>query len=82
MAEDDQVTELKLELKEWENTWAAEHDGRKPSREDIKANPEIAAKYKAYSKLRKASSSSSLPTEPPARSNPLKTPTKQPAPPP
>ncbi|KAF8449713.1 DNA replication/checkpoint protein [Terfezia claveryi] len=42
---------LRLELKQWETTFAAEK-GRKPSREDIKKAPEIAAKYKEYSKLR------------------------------
>ncbi|KAJ9148667.1 DNA replication/checkpoint protein [Pleurostoma richardsiae] len=43
---------LRSELKQWENAWAKEHAGKKPSREDIKQNPEIAQKYKTYNKLR------------------------------
>lgn len=32
---------LKQELKVWEKDFAATNEGRKPSREDIKKNPEI-----------------------------------------
>lgn len=32
---------LRLELKQWENDWVKTHDGKKPSRADIKANEEI-----------------------------------------
>lgn len=44
---------LKNELKIWEKQFAADNEGRKPSREDIKANANIAAKYKQYNDLRK-----------------------------
>ncbi|KAL8854039.1 MAG: hypothetical protein Q9221_001162 [Calogaya cf. arnoldii] len=43
---------LRLELKEWEKSFAAANGGRKAGREDIKQHPEIAAKYKIYNKLR------------------------------
>lgn len=32
---------LRQELKAWENQFAAANNGKKPSREDIKKNPEI-----------------------------------------
>ena len=32
---------LRLELKEWEQSFAAAHQGRKAGREDIKQHPEI-----------------------------------------
>ncbi|KAF8424095.1 DNA replication/checkpoint protein [Tirmania nivea] len=51
MASTEYAQNLRLELKQWETTFAAEN-GRKPSREDIKKAPEIVAKYKEYSKLR------------------------------
>ncbi|KAL8788464.1 MAG: hypothetical protein Q9213_001687 [Squamulea squamosa] len=43
---------LRLELKEWEKTFAISNGGKKAGREDIKQHPEIAAKYKLYNKLR------------------------------
>ncbi|TID22322.1 dihydrolipoamide dehydrogenase [Venturia nashicola] len=43
---------LRQELKVWEKTFSTDNGGRKAGREDIKANPDIAAKYKEYSKLR------------------------------
>ncbi|KAJ9165154.1 DNA replication/checkpoint protein [Coniochaeta hoffmannii] len=43
---------LRAELKQWETSWAKNHDGKKPSRDDIKQNPDIATKYKSYNKLR------------------------------
>ncbi|GAD99392.1 hypothetical protein NFIA_068050 [Paecilomyces variotii No. 5] len=52
-------TALRAELKEWERTFAAANGGKKAGREDIKQNPEIAAKYKAYSRLRSEESSAS-----------------------
>jgi len=33
--------DLRLELKEWETTWAKNHNGRKPGRDNIKQHPEI-----------------------------------------
>ncbi|OAA77316.1 DNA replication regulator SLD2 [Akanthomyces lecanii RCEF 1005] len=44
--------ELRADLKKWESDWAAGHNGSKPSRQDIKDNPNIAAKYKEYNKTR------------------------------
>ncbi|KEY65376.1 hypothetical protein S7711_04273 [Stachybotrys chartarum IBT 7711] len=44
--------DLRGDLKKWENDWAGAHDGRKPGREDIKRNPDIAQKYKDYNKIR------------------------------
>ena len=35
---------LRLELKEWEQSFAAAHHGRKAGREDIKQHPEIGQK--------------------------------------
>lgn len=37
----ERITTLRQELKAWEKTFAASHDGRKAGRDDIKANPEI-----------------------------------------
>ncbi|KAL1859401.1 hypothetical protein Plec18167_006644 [Paecilomyces lecythidis] len=54
-----QSTALRAELKEWERTFAAANGGKKAGRDDIKQNPEIAAKYKAYSRLRAEESSAS-----------------------
>lgn len=38
---DDLAKGLRLELKEWEQSFAAAHQGRKAGREDIKQHPEI-----------------------------------------
>ncbi|KAL9101927.1 MAG: hypothetical protein Q9163_002865 [Psora crenata] len=46
--------ELRQSLKSWEGSFAACHNGRKPSREDVKQHREIAEKYKDYNKLRAA----------------------------
>ncbi|KAL2865867.1 protein sld2 [Aspergillus lucknowensis] len=43
---------LRAELKEWEREFAAANGGRKAGRNDIKQVPEIAAKYKEYSRLK------------------------------
>ncbi len=32
---------LRVHLKTWESTWAKENGGKKPSRADIKNNPDI-----------------------------------------
>ncbi|RYO94576.1 hypothetical protein DL766_001940 [Monosporascus sp. MC13-8B] len=44
--------ELRTELKRFEGNWAKQNDGRKPGREDIKQNPDIAKKYKQYNQVR------------------------------
>ena len=36
---------LRLELKEWEQSFAATHQGRKAGREDIKQHPEIGQRH-------------------------------------
>lgn len=43
---------LRVELKSWEKEFAAANSGKKASRDAIKQNPEIAAKYKEYNKVR------------------------------
>ncbi|KAL5359765.1 DNA replication/checkpoint protein [Aspergillus floccosus] len=47
-----QSANLRTELKEWERAFAAANGGRKAERSDIKKVPEIAAKYKEYSRLK------------------------------
>ncbi|PLB52773.1 hypothetical protein P170DRAFT_353068 [Aspergillus steynii IBT 23096] len=49
---------LRAELKEWERAFAAANEGRKAERNDIKQVPEIAAKYKEYSRLKSLEKSS------------------------
>ncbi|KAJ0426285.1 DNA replication/checkpoint protein [Aspergillus carlsbadensis] len=50
---------LRAELKEWERGFAAANGGRKAGRNDIKQVPEIAAKYKEYSRLKAEESTAS-----------------------
>ena len=40
-AHEKQSHDLRLELKKWETKWAKNHNGKKPSRDDIKQNPDI-----------------------------------------
>ncbi|KAI4718212.1 hypothetical protein E4T48_05528 [Aureobasidium sp. EXF-10727] len=44
---------LRVELKTWEKQFSVQHGGKRPSREDIKSNAEIAAKYREYDRLRR-----------------------------
>ncbi|KKK23071.1 hypothetical protein ARAM_006603 [Aspergillus rambellii] len=53
-----QATNLRAELKEWERAFAAANGGKKAGRNDIKREPEIAAKYKEYSRLKSLEASS------------------------
>ena len=46
-----QADSLRASLKDFEKSFSASHDGRKPSKNDIKANADIAASYKQYQKL-------------------------------
>ncbi|OJJ79701.1 protein sld2 [Aspergillus glaucus CBS 516.65] len=46
------ATDLRAELKEWERAFSAANGGRKAGRHDIKNNPDIAAKYKAYGRMK------------------------------
>ncbi len=45
-------TTLRTKLKDWEKSFAASHDGRKPGKDDIKANLELAETYKEYNRVR------------------------------
>ncbi|CAK46797.1 hypothetical protein M747DRAFT_267975 [Aspergillus niger ATCC 13496] len=54
-----QSASLRAELKEWERAFADANGGRKAERSDIKKVPEIAAKYKEYSRLKALETSSS-----------------------
>ncbi|GAA5922024.1 hypothetical protein JCM3775_003467 [Rhodotorula graminis] len=47
------MADLRNELKEWERAFKASHD-RAPTKDDIRLQPSIAAKYKEYNKLRAA----------------------------
>ncbi|GKT55593.1 DNA replication regulator SLD2 [Colletotrichum tofieldiae] len=47
-----QSQQLRAELKSWETSWAKSHEGKKPGRDDIKRNADIAQKYKQYNKVR------------------------------
>ncbi|KAI1758720.1 DNA replication/checkpoint protein [Hypoxylon sp. FL1150] len=44
--------QLRADLKRFEAEWASSHDGKKPTRDDIKKNPDIARKYKRYNQAR------------------------------
>ncbi|KAJ3086951.1 hypothetical protein HK102_012104, partial [Quaeritorhiza haematococci] len=46
-----EIKRIKKELKEWEHTFA-EREGRKPSKQDIAQDKDIARQYKAYAKLK------------------------------
>ncbi|OJI83737.1 hypothetical protein ASPTUDRAFT_190184 [Aspergillus tubingensis CBS 134.48] len=59
-----QFTNLRAELKEWERAFADANGGRKAERSDIKKVPEIAAKYKEYSRLKALETSSSTDKNP------------------
>ncbi|KAJ5668169.1 uncharacterized protein N7477_006739 [Penicillium maclennaniae] len=48
----DQAVAVRATLKVWEKEFASTHGGRKAGRDDIKQNPEIAAKYKEYTRLK------------------------------
>lgn len=47
-----QSKELRVKLKDWELEFAKSHGGAKPTRDDIKANPQIASFSKRYHRLR------------------------------
>ncbi|KAL7276281.1 hypothetical protein RUND412_000747 [Rhizina undulata] len=46
------MLKLRQELKEWEHAFALAHNDRKPTRDEVKKDAKIAAKYKEYNKLR------------------------------
>ena len=43
---------LRAELKNWENDWAKEHQGKKPARNDIKQNLDIGRRFFCLSRPR------------------------------
>lgn len=47
-----QADAVRATLKEYEHTFAVEHSGRKPSRDEIKGNKTIAASYQRYQTIR------------------------------
>ncbi|KAK6520410.1 DNA replication regulator sld2 [Arthrobotrys conoides] len=49
----DRLRHLKLKIKAWEKDFAIRNDGRPPARQDISANPKMAARYSEYQKLKK-----------------------------
>ncbi|KAJ1324460.1 DNA replication and checkpoint protein [Microdochium nivale] len=59
--------QLRADLKRFETDWAASHAGSKPSRDDIKANPDIADAYKKYNKVRDILSGKVPPPKKPAK---------------
>ncbi|KAI8938266.1 DNA replication regulator sld2 [Plenodomus lindquistii] len=59
--------ELRQDLKAWEKQFAAQNEGRRAGREDIKANAEISQKYKEYNKLRGRLSGKPEPSTPSKR---------------
>ncbi|OLN94300.1 DNA replication regulator SLD2 [Colletotrichum chlorophyti] len=63
-----QSQKLRADLKSWESSWAKSHDGKKPGRDDIKRNPDIAQKYKQYNKVRDILSGKIIP---PSKEEPL-----------
>lgn len=51
-----QSTDIRVQLKQWENDFAKDHHGKKPGRDDIKGNPEIGMSLFAVFPSRHASS--------------------------
>ncbi|KAI1099468.1 DNA replication/checkpoint protein [Jackrogersella minutella] len=49
---EEETKQLRADLKRFETDWANRNAGSKPSREDIKENPDIARKYKKYNHFR------------------------------
>ncbi|KAF3158442.1 regulatory particle non-ATPase [Orbilia oligospora] len=49
----DRLRHLKRKIKAWEKDFAVQNDGRSPARQDISANPKMAARYSEYQKLKK-----------------------------
>ncbi|KAF2819784.1 hypothetical protein CC86DRAFT_449813 [Ophiobolus disseminans] len=64
---EDRCNVLRLDLKVWEKKFAAQNNGRKAGRDDIKANENISNKYKEYSKLRGKLSAQVAPQTPSKR---------------
>ncbi|KAH7064696.1 DNA replication/checkpoint protein [Macrophomina phaseolina] len=65
----DQCNAIRVDLKAWEKEFAKSNGGRKAGRADIKANQDIAARYKEYHRLRDILDGKSKP-QPPAPASP------------
>ena len=52
--QDDRLSKLRKELKEWERAFSAAHEGRKAGREDIKQHPDIGLRSQCWQLLIKA----------------------------
>ncbi|KAL6707540.1 regulatory particle non-ATPase [Coniothyrium glycines] len=68
-ANEERCNFLRQDLKAWEKKFAAQNQGRKAGRDDIKANAEISQKYKEYNKLRIRLSSAAAPRTPSKRTS-------------
>ncbi|CAJ2508880.1 Uu.00g139060.m01.CDS01 [Anthostomella pinea] len=55
--------QLRADLKRFEADWSRNNAGKKPGREDIKQNPDIARKYKEYNQVRDILSGKQLPKQ-------------------
>ncbi|KAG9206498.1 regulatory particle non-ATPase [Epicoccum nigrum] len=62
-------TVLRNDLKAWEKEFAAQHNGKKAGREDIKADAVISQKYKEYNKLRTHPPGTTAPQTPSKRTS-------------
>ncbi|KAG9941598.1 hypothetical protein KCU85_g9514, partial [Aureobasidium melanogenum] len=61
---EERMQTLRVELKTWEKQFSVQHGGKRPSRDDIKNNVEIAAKYREYDRLRRPSTKQTESTKP------------------
>ncbi|KAG9640014.1 hypothetical protein KCU64_g13132, partial [Aureobasidium melanogenum] len=61
---EERMQTLRLELKTWEKQFSVQHGGTRPSRDDIKNNVEIAAKYREYDRLRRPPTKQAESTKP------------------
>ncbi|KAJ4354983.1 regulatory particle non-ATPase [Ascochyta clinopodiicola] len=64
---DQRCNALRNDLKAWEKQFAAQHQGKKAGREDIKADAVISQKYKEYNRLRTQPSTKAAPQTPSKR---------------
>ncbi|KAI1080344.1 DNA replication/checkpoint protein [Whalleya microplaca] len=69
--------DLRADLKRFEADWASRNNGAKPGRQDIKANPEIAQKYKKYNQVRDILSGKLPPPKPKESANDRKRKTQE-----
>ncbi|KAL2194837.1 DNA replication/checkpoint protein [Corynascus similis CBS 632.67] len=86
-AYESQSHQLRADLKKWESDWALAHEGRKPSRDDIKQRPDIGkipppppgpaeATHQQHQRKRTQSDAALHPQTPSKKSRPAQTPKK------